>query len=158
VLFFEPMMAYDELPGVSASRLRALGEITPAMETATITFGGAKFTVGLALHRFPNGGNWSKFWCPSCGRPVRILRLLDGRLVCSRCSGLRSRVQLIATPKRAAWHAAKRLARLTSMTPARLHPRPGRMLDKRPNIENALRRSLIVARRHRVAEAKKAGI
>jgi hypothetical protein len=158
VLFIEPMQAaYDELPSVSASRLRALGEITPTMETTTVRFGEVEFVVGLTLHRFPNGGNWSKFWCP-CGRRVRILRLLDGRLVCRRCCGLRPRVQLIATPKRAAYLAAKHLERLMSTTPARLHPRPGRMLDKRINIENALRRSLIVARQHRAAKASKAGI
>jgi hypothetical protein len=156
--FLSPMKAaYDELPSVSASRLRALGEITPTMETTTVRFGEVEFVVGLTLHRFPNGGNWSKFWCP-CGRRVRILRLLDGRLVCRRCCGLRPRVQLIATPKRAAYLAAKHLERLMSTTPARLHPRPGRMLDKRINIENALRRSLIVARQHRAAKASKAGI
>jgi hypothetical protein len=55
-------------------------------------------------------------------------------------------------------NAARGRARLTSTAPARLHPRPGRMLDKRTNIENALRRSLIVARQHRASRASKAGI
>jgi hypothetical protein len=66
-------------------------------------------------------------------------------------------VELITTEKRAAYLRPKRLARLNSDTPARLYPRPGRMLDKRTNIENALRRSLIVARQHRASKASKAG-
>ena len=72
--------------------------------------------------------------------------------------GLRPRVQLIRTEKRASYLAPKRLERLNSTTPARIHPRPGRMLDRRANLEIALRRSLIVARRHRVAKASKEGI
>jgi hypothetical protein len=59
-------------------------------------------------------------------------------------------VELIKTHKRAAYHAPKRLARLHSETPARLHPRPGRMLDKRANLEFALRRSLLAQRQHKL--------
>jgi hypothetical protein len=114
----------------------------------------------LSHLQFPNGGSWSFFVCP-CGRRARTLRLFEGGLACRQClgaRGLRPRVQLIATHKRAAYLAAKRLERLTSSSPARLHPRPGRMLDKRVNIENALRRSLIVARQHRAARAAKQGL
>jgi hypothetical protein len=155
--------AIDDLPMVSASRLRALGDIGPETKVTTVRFGEyeCKFTVDLALHRWPNGGSWSFFIAPCCSHKVRTLRLLDGHLVCCRCCrayGLRSRVELIRTENRAAYHAPKRLARLNSTTPARIHPRPGRMLDKRANIENALRRSLIVARRHRASKASKAGI
>jgi hypothetical protein len=39
----------------------------------------------------------------------------------------------------------------------RAHPRPGRMLDRRANIEFALRRSRIVARKHGVDRAKDRG-
>jgi hypothetical protein len=46
----------------------------------------------------------------------------------------------------------KLLARLNSDKPARLHPRPGRMLDRRAHLEFALRRSLIVAREHELEE------
>jgi hypothetical protein len=59
-------------------------------------------------------------------------------------------VELIKTHKRAAYHGPKRLARLHSDAPARLHPRPGRMLDRRANLELALRRSLLVQRRHKL--------
>jgi hypothetical protein len=146
--------AYDELPAVSVSRLRALGDITEQMKVATIKLGEYEFTVGLSLFRWPNGGSWSFFMCP-CGRRARIIRLFEGGLACSRClmaRGLRARVELIRTENRAAYHAPKRLGRLNSDTPARLNPRPGRMLDRRANMELALKRSLIVARRAKIAQ------
>ena len=61
----------------------------------------------LSLVRFPNGGSWSFFLCP-CGRRARIIRLFEGGLACRQClgnRGLRPRVQLIATHKRAAYIA-----------------------------------------------------
>ena len=54
--------------------------------------------------------------------------------------------------------APPRLARLNSDTPLRVHPRPGRMLDRRANLEFALRRSRIVARKHGVDRAKDQGL
>jgi hypothetical protein len=131
--------------------------IVSAKVTA-VRFDDVEFTVGLALVCFPNGGNWSLFIAPCCGHKVRTLRLLDGDPVCCRCCrarGLRSRVELIRTEKRAAWHAQKRIERLNSDTPARLHPRPGRMLDRRANLELALKRSLIVERRAKIAQFEK---
>jgi hypothetical protein len=130
------------------------------MQTATVAVGEDTFIVALALHRWPNGGSWSFFVAPCCGHKVRTLRLLDGRLVCCRCCrtrGLRSRVELIRTEKRAAYHLPRILARLNSDTPARLHPRPGRMLDRRVNMEIALQRSLLVARRHSLRGIDKLG-
>ena len=91
--------AIDDLPSVSVSRMRALGEITAATEVASVGFGDVAFNVALSLRRFPNGGSWSFFLCP-CGRRARILRLFEGGLACRRClgaRGLRPRVQLIAT-------------------------------------------------------------
>ena len=113
--------------------------------------------MGLALFRWPNGGSWSFFVCP-CGRRARILRLFEGGLACSRClkaRGLHARVELIRTETRAALLTPKRLERLKSEAPARLNPRPGRMLDRRANMELALKRSLIVARRAKIAQFEK---
>jgi hypothetical protein len=149
--------AYDELPGVSVSRMRASGAIGPDTKTTTIAFGDVAFVVGLALRRFPNGGGWSFFVCP-CGRRARILRLFEGGLACCRClkaRGLHARVEMIRTERRAAYLARKRLASLNSDAPARLHPRPGRTLDRRANLELALNRSLIVARRAKIAQFEK---
>lgn len=146
--------AYDELPGVSVSKLRALGDITEQMNVATIKLGEYEFTVGLSLFRWPNGGSWSFFVCP-CGLRARILRLFEGGLACCRCLKARGRVELVRTERRVAWLTPKRLERLRSDAPARLHPRPGRMLDRRVNMELALKRSLIVARRAKIAQFEK---
>jgi hypothetical protein len=148
-------VAIDDLPGSeSVSRMRAAGVITAETSVTTVSFGDQSFNVAISHRRFPNGGSWSFFQCP-CGRRCRILRLYEGGLSCRWClgaRGLRSRVELIATPGRAAYHAPRILARLSSDAPARLHPRPGRMLDRRANLEFALRRSLIVAREHELEE------
>jgi hypothetical protein len=149
--------AIDDFPSLSASRLRAAGEIGPDDRTTTVSFpeAGVSFVVGLQHIRFPNGGGWSFFQCP-CGRLARTLRLYEGcELACHRClgaRGFRPRVQLIETHKRAAYLVPRLLARLTSNEPARLHPRPGRVLDRRPRLEAKLRRSQIVARQHALDE------
>ena len=149
--------AIDDLPSVSVSRLRAWGEITAETKVTTVAFGEVIFNVALALVRFPNGGSWSFFLCP-CGQRARIIRLFEGGLACRQClgdRGLRPRLQLIATHKRAAYHAPRILARLNSNAPARLFPRPGRMLDRRTSLEAKLRRSLIVARQFAIDEHEK---
>jgi hypothetical protein len=146
--------AIDDLPAVSVSRLRALGDVTAETKTTIVRFGDVEFVVALSLRRFPNGGSWSFFLCP-CGRRARILRLFEGGLACSQCleaRGLRSRVELIRTEKRAAYHAPRILAKLNSATSMRLHPRPGRMLERRANMEARLRRSLIVAKQYAIDE------
>jgi hypothetical protein len=85
----------DDLPTVGVSALRAAGKIT--LESTSIV---VKFAEGLwreiaVTHRlFPQGGSWSFFLCPCCGRRVRTLRLYDGRPVCGRCDGLIYRCQI----------------------------------------------------------------
>jgi hypothetical protein len=150
--------AYDELPGVSVSRMRASGAIGPDTKTTTVGFGEIRFVVELLLHRFKNGGSWSLFRCPRCGRRARILRLHEGGPGCCRCCkarGYHARVELLDYRKRAPYLAPKRIERLNSDIPARLHPRPGRMLDRRANMELALKRSLIVERRGKIAQFEK---
>jgi hypothetical protein len=155
-LFMARKVGIDDLPGSeSVSRLRAAGVVTADTSVTTVAFGDLSFNVAISHRKFPNGGSWSFCQCP-CGRRCRILRLYEGRkLACRYClaaRGLRSRVQLIATPARAAHVVPRLIARLTSSSPARLHPRPGRVLDRRANLEFALRRSLIVAREHELEE------
>jgi hypothetical protein len=153
----------DDLPVVLASRLRALGEIGPDTKTATVRFdngeSGIEFVVGIVQHRFSNGGDWSMFRCPSCGRRAQKLRLFEGRPACRRCmiaAGMQYRTDMCShASKRTALTAPPRIERLNSDTPARLHPRPGRMLDKRANLELRLKRSLIVERRAAVEQFEK---
>jgi hypothetical protein len=152
----------DDLPVVLASRLRAVGEIGPDTKAATIRFdngeSGVEFVVAIVQRRFPNGGAWSKFVCP-CGRRAQKLRLFEGRPACRRCLiavGMQYRSDMCSHfSKRVALTAPKRIARLNSDIPARLHPRPGRILDRRANLELRLKRSLIVARRAGIAQFEK---
>jgi hypothetical protein len=143
------MVAIDDLPGSeNISRLRAAGVITADTEVTTVSFGDISFNVAISHRKFPNGGSWSFYQCP-CGRRCRILRLYDGELACRWClaaRGMRGRVELIATSQRAARVVPGLIARLTSAEPARLHPRPGRVFDRRFRLEAKVRRSLIVAR------------
>jgi hypothetical protein len=151
--------AIDDFPSLSSSRMRAAGHFRSNDTTAMVAFPSphddAAFVVALSHFRWPNGGVWSFFRCP-CGRRARILRLFDNNeLVCRGClkaRGFRARVELIATPVRAAHTVPRRLGRLASATPARLYPRPGRVLDRRSHLEASLRRSQIVARQHALDE------
>jgi hypothetical protein len=151
-------VSIDDLPASeSVSRLRAAGVITATTTVTTVAFGDQSFEVAVSHRHFPNGGSWSFFRCP-CGRRARILRLFEGGLACRWClgaRGLRPRVQLIATPARAAHVVPRLIERLTSSSPARLHPRPGRVLDRRGPLEAKVRRSLIVARQHELDEHQK---
>ena len=98
---------------------------------------------------------------PAVRRGSQRLRLIDDRPACGECvraSGLIYRSQSVRTEKRHLVTAPPRLARLNSDMPLRVHPRPGRMIDGRANIEFALRRSRIVARKHGVDRAKDQGL
>ena len=171
----------DDLPPIRVAALVALGEIGRDAKTARVRFGddGVEHQVGVRVRPFPNGGFWAILVCPRCGggspvpsrrhanvpchRPAggvgrsQRLRLLDDRPACGKCvrgSGLIYRSQSIRTEKRHAVTAPPRLAVLNSDTPARVNPRPGRKLDRRRNLEFALKRSMIVSRKHLVDHAK----
>ena len=58
------------------------------MNDAEVEVGGLKRRVGLWHMHFWNGGSWSYFLCPNCGRKCQKLRLHDGRLTCRLCDGL----------------------------------------------------------------------
>ena len=109
----------------------------------------------------PCGAAWSMFICPRCNGRAQRLRLLDDRPACGKCvraSGLIYRSQSIRTEKRHLVTAPPRLAMLNSDRPLRVHPRAGRTIDGRANLEFALRRSRIVARKHGVDRAKDQGL
>jgi hypothetical protein len=153
----------DDLPLVRVATLVAFGEIGRDAKTARVRFGdgGVEHQVGVRVRPFPNGGFWAMFVCPRCGGGAQRLRLLDGQPACGKCvraSGLIYRSQSVRTEKRHAVTAPPRLVMLNSDTPARIHPRPGRVLDRRANLEFALRRSRIVARKHGVDRAKDQGL
>jgi hypothetical protein len=138
-------LTQDDCLAVSVSRLRALGEVTEAMERVRVTIAGVSVEARLWHLRFPHGGGWSFFLCPSCGRRARVLKLSE-RIACWRCTAaegerLRYRCQL--------GDGGPRIARLRALLfggPARLKPRAGQMLDRRRPTEQALRRALIIER------------
>jgi hypothetical protein len=153
----------DDLPMVRVSTLVAKGYIKRDAVVALIRFGDdeVEYQVGVRLRRFRKGGFWAMLVCPRCGGGAQRLRLLDKMPACGKCvrvTGLIYRSQSVRTVKRHLVTAPPRLAKLNSDRPLRVHPRAGRTIDKRANIEFALRRSLIVARKHGVDRAKDQGL
>jgi hypothetical protein len=141
----------ESLPvSANVSRLRAEGKITADMTSVSIGFGAIelKREVRLEHRRFPNGGSWSFFLCPRCERRVRRLRLNDGRPMCSRCCGNFHRISYGSPDERemARERRIEKLRKLTSGDPARLNPRPGRVLDRGWSLTMSLRRAVIVKR------------
>ena len=129
----------DDLASVSISRLRAYGVVTS--ETKSVEMFSARATTGLrrevkVVHRrFPNGGEWSFFLCPVCDRPARVLKLHD-KPMCRRCclrQGIGYRVSSGTPVERDVARVARlhKLRELLDGGPVRLHPRPGRRLDRR---------------------------
>jgi hypothetical protein len=148
----------DDLPSVSVSRLRAAGRVTVDSTVTTVRLGDVEMTVAVTLRRFPNGGSWSLFLCPACGSCARTLSLLGGRLLCRWCCrgvGVRYRVEDLPKAERARQRILKLRLRLDGR-PARLTPRPGRIIDRRRPLEFSLRRALIVERRKRLGGVGKA--
>jgi hypothetical protein len=150
----------DDLPVARVSTLVAHGYIARGAVTALVRFcdDGVEYGVGVRMTHFPNGGFWARFVCPRCDRGCQRLRLLDGQPACGKCIraiGLIYRSQSVRTETRHLVTAPPRIALLNADKPARVNPRPGRKLDRRPLIEAALKRSLIVARKAKVSEFDK---
>jgi hypothetical protein len=134
----------ENYPTIGVSRLRATGAIRPDGTSIELF----ERPVGVVHRKFPNGGSWSFFVAPCCGRRARTLRLVDERIVCRWCDGLIYRCQ--------AEGKAERIARLCERlygAPLRLKPRSTRKLERARALEASLRRALIVERRQRLAKA-----
>ena len=76
----------DDLPTTpSISRLRASGVVTAETRSVIVTFGeggsALKRKVRVTHQKFRNGGSWSFFVCPDCGRPRAFLSCTVGRCV-----------------------------------------------------------------------------
>jgi hypothetical protein len=147
-------VSQDDLPVVGISRLRAAGLVTADMAEVAVSAGGVEATVKLWAMKFRNGGGWSYFLCPTCGRLAQKLKARDGRLRCRRCVGLPYRCRLPRADK--APLINRLIAQLDNPEPARLHPRPGRMLDRRLQLESSLHRNLHYMRAQRLVKAAKA--
>jgi hypothetical protein len=130
----------DDLVSVSISRLRASGVVTSDTKSVDVVFGegdeGLRREVQVVHRRFPNGGEWSFFLCPVCGRLARVLKL-HGKPMCRRCclrQGIGYRVSSGSPVERDVAPVARlhKLRELLDGGPGRLHPRPGRKLERNP--------------------------
>jgi hypothetical protein len=149
----------DELPSISISRLRATGLVDEEMREFTVELGDVTAVIGLALVRFPNGGSWSFFLCPHCGRKARTLRSLNGAIICPQClraRGVRPRGDPVGLSKRAALRIPKLIAMLESKESLRLKPVLYGTMERRARHEAALQRNLMILKRHDLAALAKA--
>ena len=142
----------DDLPTTpTISRLRASGVVTAETRSVVVTFGEGESALAREVrvtHQiFPNRGSWSFFVCPACGRPARVLKLHE-RPMCRRCclrEGIGYRVSSGSPVERDVARLARlqKLRELLDGGPARLHPRPGRRLDRRWSLTVSWRRGMI---------------
>ena len=126
-----PKLRRADLPFLAVWSLRAAKVIDPSMNDVEVEVGGLKRKVGLwHMHFRHNGGSWSYFLCPHCGRKCQILRLCDGRIACRSCDGLpNERVKDIERLR-------QKLAKSS--------------LHERSSLEVSLRRAIIAERRERL--------
>jgi hypothetical protein len=125
--------------------------VTAETRSVVVTFGEGESAlsreVGVTHQIFPNRGSWSFFVCPACGRPARVLKLHE-KPMCRRCC-LREGIGYRVTSGLPVERDVARLARLQKLRelldggPARLHPRPGRRLDRRWSLMVSWRRGMI---------------
>jgi hypothetical protein len=141
----------DDLASVSISRMRASGVVTSDTKSVELVFGkgddGLRRDVKVGHRRFPNGGEWSFFLCPVCDRPARVLKLHE-KPMCRRCclrEGIGYRISSGSPVERDVARVARlqKLRELLDGGPVRLHPRPGRKLDRRWSLTVSYRRGMI---------------
>jgi hypothetical protein len=139
------LASQDDCASISVSRLRALGRVTEEMTSVRVTIGEVSREVRLSHMRFPNGGGWSFFLCPSCGRHARVLKLFE-KIACWRCTRSEGKPLPYRVRQGDRTGRIERLLEKLNGGPARARPRPGRTLDRRRRLEQALRRALIAER------------
>jgi hypothetical protein len=147
---------FDELVSLAASRLRATGAIRLQDRHGIIAFGDKHKLVGVAHTVFKNGGSWSYFLCPKCGRRAKTLWLVDDAPRCRRCLeklGVRYRASYGFGRSERLRERDRRIDRLQAMLeggPMRFKPVPpnwgNRRLDRRNRLTAALQRARIAIR------------
>jgi hypothetical protein len=139
---------FDELVSVSVSRLRATGVIRLEDQWARIPFDEQAKLIGVSHTKFPNGGSWSYFVCPQCGRRAKRLWLVDDAPRCRLCLeklGVRNRAAYGFGRTERLRERDRRIDRLQAMLeggPMRFKPVPpnwgNRRLDRRNRLTWAL--------------------
>ena len=147
---------FDELVSVSVSRLKTTGAIRLEDQWAHIPFGEQTKLIGVAHTKFPNGGSWSYFVCPKCGRRAKKLWLVDDAPRCTLCLeklGVRYRSAYGFGRTERLRERDRRVDKLQAMLeggPMRFKPVPpnwgNRRLDRRNCLTVALQRARIATR------------
>lgn len=138
---------FDEFEKVRVSRFRAMGVIDPAKRTALIPFPGGKTKLIYTAHtRFPNGGGWSYFVCPKCGKLAQDLYLIEDAPLCWRCCdainiAYRTRMGFGRDERRRAKDKTldQLIAKVETKTPLRLKPTPAHWWGKSRTVYNSHR-------------------
>jgi hypothetical protein len=147
---------FDELVGVSVSRLKATGLIRLEDQWVRIPFGEQTKLIGVTHTVFKNGGSWSYFRCPTCGARSKRLWLLDDAPRCRLCLeklGVRYRGAYGFGRTERLRERDRRVDRLQAMLeggPMRFKPVPpnwgNRRLDRRNRLTWALQQARIATR------------
>jgi hypothetical protein len=123
--------------------------------------------IGVTHTVFKNGGSWSYFRCPRCGRRAKKLWLVDDAPLCVKCCwslGIRYRSAYAFGRNERLTERDHRVDRLQAMLEGgllRLKPVPpnwgARRLDRRNRLTWALQRARIVTRRAQFAYQEQSG-
>ena len=152
---------FDELVSIAASRLRAAGVIRLEDGHAVIPLGQKNRLIAVTHTKFPNGGSWSYFVCPKCGRRAKKLWLVDDAPRCRLCLeklGVRYRAAYGFGRTERLGERDRRVDKLQAMPeggPMRFKPVPpnwgNRLLDRRNCLTAALQRARIATRLAQIA-------
>jgi hypothetical protein len=152
---------FDELVSIGVSRLKATGAIRLEDRHGIIAFGDKQKLIGVAHTVFKNGGSWSYFVCPRCGRRARKLWLVDDAPRCRLCLeklGVRYRAAYGFGRAERLRERDRRVGRLQDMLeggPMRFKPVPpkwgNRRLDRRHRLTWALQQARIATRLAQIA-------
>jgi hypothetical protein len=150
-----PRVFLDDLFAVNSARLRAMGVIRPDASSALVSFGQGEDAlvreIGTWHRKWSHGRGLSLFLCPNCGGKAQILRLWAETPWCRRCL-LRQKITYRICSGSAAEKAEARRARIEKLRARleggspRLHPLPGRGIERRKSLELSLKRAMVVER------------
>ena len=155
---------FDEFLCVKIPRMRATGVLQLDAPHTIIQFDDRRKLIGLAHVRFRNGGSWSLFRCPKCGRRANRLWLIEDRTYCVKCCSAigvqhRSSYGFGRTERlRARDRALDELqAKLETSEPFRLNGAPAswggraQQVYRSRRLTQRMRRSMIVLRLNQLA-------
>ena len=140
---------FDELVSVGVSRLKATDAIRFEDQWARIPFGEQTKLIGVAHTTFPNGGSWSYFRCPKCGRRAKKLWLIDDAPRCRLC------LEKLGVRYRSAYGFG-RAERLRERDRYVDRVQDRRLRGRKRRLTMTMRRSMIVCRLAQLAHQQKA--